>query len=124
LVFVFDFDGEGTDQDAAQGHVLVRVGGRYLDALGWVDERLESADANRAFEDEWDQVLEIGPEGWLANSSGWLALRVSDALPFAAALLGRLGIRIDSCPNGSGGEEVDGCTGSRSTPRASTAGRG
>jgi hypothetical protein len=112
LVFAFDFYGEGEEQEA-QGHVLVRIAGRYLDASGWVDERLEAEDGNRAFEREWDRVRTIGPRGWLANSSGWLVPRVSDALPFAEALLVRLGIPIDSSPEvARGRQEVHGCTGS------------
>lgn len=113
LAFAFNYLGEEGEEGAAQGHVLARIAGRYLDARGWVDERLASADANRAFEDEWDRVIEIGPQGWLANSSGWLAMRVSDALPFAAALLTRLRIPTNSCPDaGQGREEVHGCSGS------------
>lgn len=109
LVFAFDFYGEAGE---VQGHVLVRIAGRYLDACGWVDERFEARDGNRAFEREWDRVLVIGSEGWLANSSGWLDPRVGDALPFAAALLGRLDIPIDRSPEVTRGpQEVHGCTG-------------
>jgi len=112
LVFAFDLSAEGCEE-GVQGHVLVRIARRYLDACGWVDERLEAEDPNRAFEAQWDQVLEIGPQGWLATSSGWLEPRVADALPFAAALLERLQIPIDARPGSAGcGEEVCGCTGS------------
>jgi hypothetical protein len=99
LVFAFDFHGE--DETEPQGHVLVRIGGRYLDASGWVDERLEAEDGNRAFEREWDRVLAIGPQGWLEHASGWLVPRFSDALPFAEALLVRLGVPLD------GGSEAE-----------------
>ena len=113
LIFAFDLPTEGCEEREVQGHVLVRIAGRYLDARGWVDERLEAEDPNRAFEAQWDRVLEIGPQGWLATSSGWLEPRIADALPFAAALLRRLEIPIDSRSGAArGGEEVCGCTGS------------
>ena len=94
LVFALDVHGEGK----VQGHVLVRFGGRYLDVRGWVDERLEAADANRAFEREWDQVIAIDRLGWLDYSSGWFVPRISDAVPFAEILLGRLQIPVSAAP--------------------------
>jgi hypothetical protein len=112
LIFAFDLPAEGSEGEV-QGHVFVRVDGRYLDACGWIDERLEGPDPDRAFAAQWDRIREIGPEGWLANSRGWLEPRVEDALPFATALLERLQIPIDSRPRSAGdGEEVCGCTGS------------
>ncbi len=110
LVFAFDFYGEDEEKEA-QGHVLVRIDGRYFDASGWVDERLEAADPNRAFEREWDRVIAIGPQGWFEHASGWLVPRVSDALPFAEALMRRLGIPIDRPEVARGRQEVHGCTG-------------
>lgn len=95
MVFAFDFPGEVREEVDVQGHVLVRIAGRYLDARGWVDELTDAEDANRAFEREWDRVVAIGPQGWLAKSSGWLTPRVDDALPFAAALLERLGMPVE-----------------------------
>ncbi|HEX7244100.1 MAG TPA: hypothetical protein VF245_00870 [Solirubrobacterales bacterium] len=113
LIYAFNLSAEGCEEPEAEGHVLVRVAGRYLDARGWVDEFLGAAEGSRAFESEWDRVTEIAPRGWLANSSGWLEPRVADALPFAAALLERLQIPIDARPEAArGGEEVCGCTGS------------
>lgn len=113
LIFAFDCPAEGSEDDEVQGHVLVRIAGRYLDARGWVDERLKGPAPNRVFAAQWDLIREIGPEGWLANSRRWLEPRVTDALPFAAALLARLQIPIDTRPGGAGdGEEVCGCTGS------------
>ncbi len=112
LIFAFDLPAEGCE-DKVQGHVFVRIDGRNLDACGWIDERLEGPDPDRAFAAQRDRVREIGPEGWLANSRGWLEPRVEDALPFAAALLERLQIPIDARPGSAGhGEEVCGCTGS------------
>lgn len=96
LVFAYEHDGAGGE---VQGHVLVRITGRYLDARGWVDVRLRSEEPNRAFEGEWDQVLRIAPNGWLANSTGWRRPRVDDALPFAAALLRHLEVPIDRGPD-------------------------
>jgi hypothetical protein len=105
LVFAFDLGGADREAGEAQGHVLVRIAGRYLDARGWVDELIEAEDANRAFEREWDRVVAIGPEGWLAMSNGWLEPRVGDAMPYAAALLGRLGGPIDDwAPGGTRSE--------------------
>ncbi|MBS1861891.1 MAG: hypothetical protein JSS68_09280 [Actinobacteria bacterium] len=92
LIFAFDRRAEGCEEGEVQGHVFVRIAGRDLDARGWVDERLGGPDPERAFEARWDRVTEIGPEGWLANSRGWLEPRVADAVPFAAALLERLQI--------------------------------
>jgi hypothetical protein len=113
LIFAFDCPAEGCEEGKVQGHVFVRVAGRYLDACGWVDERLEGPDPDRAFAAQWDRIREIGPEGWLANSRGWLEPRVDDALPFATALLKRLQIPIDArLGSDRGGEEVCGCTGS------------
>src|SRR6185295_20208178 len=43
LIFAFDLPAEGSE-DEVQGHVFVRVDGRYLDACGWIDERLEGPD--------------------------------------------------------------------------------
>jgi hypothetical protein len=94
LIFAFNCPNKGCEGGGAQGHVLVRIGGRYLDACGWVDGRLEGPDPNRAFEAQWDRVKEVGPQGWLETSSGWLEPRVEDALPFAAELLRRLEIPI------------------------------
>jgi hypothetical protein len=112
LVFAFDFHGEDEEQEA-QGHVLVRIAGRYLDACGWVDERLKVADPNRAFERKWDRVVPIGPQGWLEYAkNGWLVPRVSDARPFAEALMRRLGIPIDRPEVARGPQEVHGCIGS------------
>lgn len=96
LVFAFDGPDEGREEVGVQGHVFVRIAGRDLDARGWVDERLEGPEPDRLFEAQWDRVREIGPEGWLANSRGWLEPRVDDALPFAAALLQRLQVPIDA----------------------------
>lgn len=113
LVFAFDGPEEGCEDGPVQGHIFVRIAGRDLDARGWVDERIGGPEANRAFEAQWDRIREIGPEGWLANSRGWLEARVEDALPFAAALLERLQIPIDARPGTAReGEEVHGCTGS------------
>jgi hypothetical protein len=116
MVFAFEHPGEDRGLRGAQGHVLVRIGGRYLDARGWVDELVDAEDANRAFEREWDGVVAIGPQGWLATSDGWLAPRVDGALPFAAALLERLGVPIDGIAPGDGQmaqdhKEVHGCAG-------------
>lgn len=123
MFFAFDLPAEGCEEEV-QGHIFVRVNGRYLDARGWIDERLGGLDPDRAFAEQWDRIREIGPEGWLANSRGWLDPRIADALPFAAALLKRLQIPTDSRPGGvRDGEEVCVCTGSLSTPRARARGR-
>jgi hypothetical protein len=113
LIFAFDCPVEGCEEGEVQGHVFVRIAGRYLDARGWIDERLDGPDPDRAFAAQWDRIREIDSEGWLANSHGWLEPRVDDALPFAAALLKRLHIPIDARHGSAGsGEEVCGCTGS------------
>jgi hypothetical protein len=107
LIFAFDFPAGRCEEGEVQGHVFVRIGGRDLDARGWVDERLEGPDPDRVFEAQWDRVREIGPEGWLANSRGWFEPRVADALPFAAVLLERLQIPIDARPGTVwGGDQV------------------
>jgi hypothetical protein len=109
LLLALDRDERGR----AQGHVMARIDGRPLDACGWVAEGREGPEAERALEARWEEVVAIGPEGWLAVSGGWLEPRVADALPFAEALLGRLGIAIDARPGERrAGEEVCGWTGS------------
>lgn len=101
LVFAFDLpDGEDEGLRAAQGHVLNRISGRYLDARGWVDELIDTEDANRVFEERWDRVLAIEPEGWNAMSGGWLPLRVDAAMPFADALLQRLWLPSEDVASG------------------------
>jgi len=113
LVFAFDFLGEGEESEGVQGHVLVRIDGRYLDARGWIDELEEGSQSKRAFECGWDRVLAIEPQGWRFDKADWLTLRVGDATPYAAALLQGLAVPIDSRPgNGRGGGEACGCTGS------------
>jgi hypothetical protein len=97
----------------AQGHVMARIDGRPLDARGWVEEGCEGPEAERALEARWEEVTAIGPEGWLIVSGGWFEPRVADALPFAEALMARLGIAIDARPGERRtGKEVRGCTGS------------
>lgn len=102
LVFAFDRpSGVKVGLRGAQGHVLVRVEGRYLDARGWIDEQIEVEDGNRRFEEVWDGVLAIEAEGWFASGGGWLPMRVDDALPFAAALIERLGLATSETPEGA-----------------------
>ena len=103
LVFAFDLpDGEDEGLRAAQGHVLVRISGRYLDARGWVDELIDAEDANRVFEERWDRVLAIEPEGWNAMSGGWLSLRVDAAMPFASVLLQQLRLPCEDVASDGG----------------------
>lgn len=112
MFFAFDLPAEGCGGEV-QGHIFVRIDGRYLDACGWIDERLDGPHPDRAFAARWDRIREIGPEGWLAITRGWLEPRIADAMPFAAALLDRLEIPTDARSGTAGHEEeVCGCTGS------------
>lgn len=119
LVFAFDGPDEGREEGGVQGHIFVRIAGRDLDARGWVDERLDGPEPDRVFEAQWDRVTEIDPEGWLANSRGWLAPRVDDALPFAAALLERLQIPIDARYHSGGARRRTPSTAPRAPRRSS-----
>lgn len=93
LVLAYDVNDEAGGAEVGEAHVLVRVGGRYLDARGWVDEVDERS--QRDVESCWDRVTSIEREGWLEGSDGWFDLRVDEALPFALALLDQVGLKID-----------------------------
>lgn len=96
IVFAFDHPDEDDPLGGVQGHILAYLDGRYLDARGWLDELVDVEDAARAFEEAWDMVLAIKPEGWTSISERWLPLRVEEAMPFAAALLERLEVPTDA----------------------------
>lgn len=94
LIWAYDFSGGDQPEENVQGHVLVRIGGRYLDARGWIDEIAD--EAGRDLESHWSRVAVIGREGWLVNSDGWLDLRIDEAVPFAIAVLDRVGVEVSS----------------------------
>jgi hypothetical protein len=82
------------NETVGQSHVLVRLDGRFLDVRGWVDQ--VDDETMRDVEAFWGRVKPITREGWLAEGgSGWLDLRVDDALPFALALLSTVGVEVD-----------------------------
>lgn len=83
-----------TTEDGVDTHLLVRCGGRHLDAAGWAHADLDAEAATRKLEWEWDSLTVIAPGGWKA-SGDWFEPRVDDALPFAEALLRRLGVAIN-----------------------------